>query len=125
MKIEFNLPDAYENDILVLCYKDKSIPIAYLNIYESGDVWIKTKSCEECAEENRRKCCQGCPMYTIKGCLLQLQNPNSSNKPYNCVVNPPPNQVLSRCALEFECVKGKNKGKIRKVREPDFLREEC
>ena len=119
MKIELELPDAYHNDRLVLCTQDNPTTIAYFNLYEDGDVWIKTKGCEGCPWENRQKCCSGCPMLSEKGCFFHLQSPKGSNKPFSCVTcpDPHPRNVLSWCQLEFECVKGKHKGQIRKLRE--------
>lgn len=122
MKIEFDLPDEYSDKMLVICEKKNPNPIAYLNVYEKGDVWLKLNSCFDCLEEHRQKCCKDCPMYTPQGCFLHLWPfPACSNKPYRCVVYPPPDKTISKCALQFECIYGKNKGKIKKVREPEFL----
>lgn len=114
---ELQLP---KNEMLVVCYTNKPVPIAYLNVYEPDDIWIKINSCEDCPEENRKRCCKNCPLYTSKGCIQHL---TSNSKPYTCVVNPPPNKVFSYCSLEFKCIKGKNKNKKRKIKELDFLRE--
>jgi len=101
---------------LVVCQVDEPSPIAYLNVYEQGDAWIKTKGCEDCSLENRKLCCGSCPMFTDKGCFFHLEQTNS--KPFRCVVIPAPNDCLKWCALEFKCIKGNNEGKIRKVKEP-------
>jgi len=122
MKIEFELPDSCSNDLLVLCMKEFPSPIAYCNVYEPGDAWLKTQGCESCDERGRELCCGKCPMTTPKGCLLHLTNTKNSDKPYRCVVNPLPTDVHSWCAIEFKCQCGKNKDKIRKVREPDTVK---
>ena len=119
------LPKELQTETLVLCKVNEPIPVAYFNVYEVGDIWIKIKGCESCSEEGKERCCRGCAMQTPKGCLLHLTRPAKSEKPYRCVIHPMPNKVISWCALEFKCVQGKHKGRIRKVREPDWLREEC
>ena len=48
MKIEFELPDNYKNDKLILCLQDSPSLVEYLNIYEKEDVWIKIKDYDEC-----------------------------------------------------------------------------
>jgi len=125
MKIEFEMPEEWRDDPLVICRRLDPTPVAYMNIYETGDVWIKIKGCESCPDESKAQCCKGCAMATPKGCLLHLTNTQNSDKPFRCVVNPMPNKVISRCVIEFLSIAGKHKGKIRKVREPDWLREEC
>ena len=100
----------------VVCLLDDPTPIAYYNVYKPGDIWIKIKGCEECDIEDRKKCCGNCPHVTAKGdCAWQLEEGRSS-KPWSCIAWPTPKQANSRCVLEFKCVKGKFKGKIRKVR---------
>ena len=61
--MEFELPEKYKKEKLVLCSIDDPSPILYMNIYEEGDVWVKSKGCEGC--ENNRKCCGDCPMSKI------------------------------------------------------------
>lgn len=102
----------------VVCPMDSPSPIAYLNIYENGDIWIKTKGCENCSWDNRKKCCGNCPMLTMRGCTYHLENIKSSRKPLHCVIEPPPSKCKSYCQLEFQCAKGSHKGQIRKVSEP-------
>ena len=99
----------------VLCLIDDPTPIVYFNVYEVDDIWIKIQGCEACSLENRKKCCNLCPMFTELGCYFHLEN--LLNKPYRCVVKPTPETCLSWCALEFKCVKGKNEGKIRKIKD--------
>lgn len=101
----------------VLCLLDDPTPIAYYNVYKPGDIWIKIKGCEDCSVENRKKCCGNCPHVTANGdCAWHLEVGRSS-KPWSCIMWPTPDQANSRCCLEFKCVKGKHKGKIRKVRD--------
>ena len=101
---------------VVLCLLDDSTAIAYFNVYEEGDAWIKIKGCESCSLENRKRCCNGCPMFTEKGCFFHLDN--LLNKPYRCVAKPTVNICLSWCSLEFKCIEGSKLGKIRRVRKP-------
>lgn len=111
------------NSQAVLCLLNDPTPIAYYNIYEEGDIWVKTRGCEDCSTESRKLCCGTCPMLSEKGCFLHLDN--SENKPYKCVVNPPPDTCLKWCSLEFKCVQGSHMGKIRRVKDPgDIFHEE-
>lgn len=118
MKIEIELPDVYKNDKMVLCTQDNPTVVAYFNIFDEGDIWIKTKGCEGCPWESRQLCCRGCPMNTEQGCLLHLQRPEDTNKPFSCVTLPEPVTTLSYCQIEFECIGGKNRGKKRRIKEP-------
>jgi len=120
MKIEFELPSDYENDdILFLCSVEDPSPIAFLNVYEKGDVWIKTESCEGCTDRGRELCCRGCPMVTELGCFLHLpKSSRGSKKPFGCVTIPSPEKCMSYCNLQFTSVRGSKKGKIRKVSNP-------
>lgn len=98
---------------------DAPIPLAYINIYEEGDIWLKTQGCEACSKENRIKCCNNCGMFSErKGCVWHLQrNQATTNKPWNCIVKPYPDSAMPFCALEFECIKGGYKGQIRRVKD--------
>ncbi len=96
---------------------DEPTPIAFLNLYEDGDRWNKIKGCEGCL--SIKKCCGTCPMLTSKGCTYHLEQRRHSNKPLNCVINPVPTIAKSYCQLEYECIQGNNKGKIRKVSDPN------
>ena len=100
---------------LVVCKVDSPDIISYLNVYEEGDEWVKIQGCEVCSLENRKKCCNGCPMFSEKGCYFHLELTNS--KPFRCVVKPSPDTCLSWCSLEFECIAGSKKGKIRRVKD--------
>jgi len=90
-------------------------PIAFINVFEPGDIWIKINSCEGCKEIE--KCCGDCPILSSNGCAFHTSKRNrySTNKPYQCVVKPTPDQGHSYCQLEFECIKGSKKGKIRRM----------
>ena len=104
------------NKRTVLVEMDNPNPIAYFNVYEEGDIWVKTQGCEACSLENRRKCCGNCPMFSEQGCFFHLQK-DGDNKPYRCVVRPEPDICLSWCALEFECIQGSKKGFIRRIKD--------
>jgi len=102
---------------VVIGVKDPT-PIAYLNVFEEGDIWVKIVGCDECPEEWHLKCCGNCPMSSEKGCFYHLEERNDgSNKPFHCIINPLPNIAMSHCCLEFKCVAGTNKDKIRRVRD--------
>jgi len=86
--------------------------IAYLNIYDEGDVWEKTRGCEDCPPEWMAKCCKDCFAFVPeRGCLLHP----IKTKPFECVVVPAPNICRRNCILEFKCVKGPKKGLVRRV----------
>jgi hypothetical protein len=91
-------------------------PIAYYDLFEEGDEWVKTTSCEGCP--SIKKCCGNCPMLTSKGCFYHLENRQHSAKPFKCVVTPMPNIAISWCQLEYLCVKGTNMGKRRRAKDP-------
>lgn len=116
MKIEFELPDNYKNDKLVLCPTNNPSPIIYMNLYEEGDVWLKIQGCESCFKENRMKCCGNCPMSLndTGECRLHIDN-NREDKPFYCIIKPFPNTCMSFCNLQYKCISGSKKGKIRKV----------
>ena len=122
MKIEIDIPDELTKEKLVLCSIEGQTPVAYFNVYEEGDVWLKTQGCEACPPENRRRCCNQCPMYSDKGCFLHLNN--SDTKPFRCVVYPVPEVTLSWCSQEFKCISGVNKNKIKRVNKPNNIFDE-
>ena len=102
----------------VVCEIDKPEVLEYLDVFEEGDEWIKIKGCEECPPESRKKCCSGCKaQIPTEECIFQTIKSNLS-KPYECVITPDPRTVKSYCILEFKCIKGKNEGKIRKLKDP-------
>lgn len=92
---------------------NEPIPLAYTSLYEDGDIWVRIQGCEACA--NYKRCCGDCPMITDAGCFFHLEGKNK--KPLHCIITPIPTQAKSYCALEFECIKGSNKGKVRRVRD--------
>ena len=100
----------------VVCLVSEPVPVGYLNVYEQGDVWLKIVGCEGCPPEAQKKCCGNCPLLLKQGgCIPHLEG---THKPFDCMIVPPPDMTYSFCQLEFECVKGTNKGKVRKIREP-------
>ena len=36
----------------VICSLDDPTPVAYANVYENGDIWVKIQGCEACPIEN-------------------------------------------------------------------------
>jgi hypothetical protein len=105
MKIEFDLPDEFTNEELAIVYSNKPVPVAYMNVYEKGDVWLKIKGCDSCPPEQAKKCCGRCPLVSDMGCFLHLDT-FGKNKPFNCVVKPSPRKHMANCALEYKCVCG-------------------
>ena len=114
----------------VIAAVDDPTPVAFVNLFEPGDIWIKTKGCEDCPLESRRRCCNQCPMlvYATGQCSLHVKGGrngaqvgiNNLNKPFCCMVKPIPSDCYSWCQLEYKCLQGSNEGKIRKVSEPAF-----
>jgi hypothetical protein len=102
---------------VVILY-DKPKPIAFLNVYDEGDVWIKTKGCEDCPEDSRAYCCGNCKMFLKDNgeCRLHIDD-DGRQKPFRCVIDPSPEICHAWCSLEFECIVGPKKGKIRKVKD--------
>jgi len=102
---------------LVITPVDSPSPVAFENVYEEGDRWEKVVGCEGCP--NIDKCCGNCPLLVPgKGCLLHLEAPRSSRKPFRCVAWPTPKDNLSWCQQEWRCVRGSHAGEARRVREP-------
>jgi hypothetical protein len=93
--------------------------VAYLNIYESGDIWVKVQGCEICPPESMVKCCNNCGVFLEgEGCKYHfVRNLATSNKPFSCTVKPYPDAAMPFCSLEFRCVEGTRKGQIRRVRD--------
>ena len=112
---EYKISDI-TNKIVVLCALDDPTPIAYMNLYEEGDIWIKIRGCEGCP--NTDKCCGNCPLKVEKGCVFHIEAREYSRKPFNCIVHPKPTIHQSFCQLEFRCIKGSKKDKVRKVCNP-------
>lgn len=99
---------------------DAPVPLAYINIYEPGDMWVKIKGCDSCPKESRIKCCNNCELFSeFVGCAWHIsRNQATTRKPWNCIVKPYPDASMMFCALEFECVEGSRKGQIRRVQDP-------
>ena len=95
---------------------DDPSPIAYINVYEEGDIWVKIKGCEECSLENRKKCCGNCVLFTSLGCLAHLEG-KGHKKTFYCMIKPTPEICQKFCELEFKCIKGSKLGKIRRVKD--------
>jgi len=49
----------FDNDeMLFLCSIENPSPIAYCNVYEIGDIWVKIQGCDQCSEKGKiRKVC--------------------------------------------------------------------
>ena len=91
-------------------------PVGYINVFEQGDVWWKTKGCKGCPVESQKMCCNHCKIFSPVGCGFQADDYiSATNKPYQCVVKPTPEQGRSYCQLQFTCIKGKHKGKVRNL----------
>ncbi len=119
MKIEFELPDEYKDKKLVILPEDDPSPIAYINLYDPGDVWLKIKGCLDCSTKNRITCCGTCAM-SLKDtgeCRLHMGN-KKNEKPFYCVMRPLPITCLNWCSLEYKCISGLKKGKIRNITKP-------
>lgn len=101
---------------------DDPAPVAYLNVYEEGDIWVKIRGCDECPLEDRLYCCGNCSMLLkdTGECRLHLEE-NRTDKPIYCIMKPFPDNAKGRCVLEFKCIHGKNKGKIRRLRDKQPL----
>lgn len=123
MNIEEILSEYYKDvprdQTLFLCSTRTPTTIAYFNVYEEGDIWVKIQGCDICPIESRKQCCGKCMLFSEHGCLLHLENNEKGNKkPFQCLSIPSPDKNLEFCHLEFKCISGNNKGKIRKVCDP-------
>jgi len=115
------IPNITDKFAMVIPDDDPS-PIAYINLFDQGDVWIKIKGCDECPIDLRLRCCNKCPCIVPDGkCYWHSSNPHGDSgdmKPFRCIKNPSPkNGVFLFCSLEFECVAGPNKGKVRRLKD--------
>lgn len=110
-----NIP---ENETLVLCSLNNATVAAFFNVYEPGDIWLKTKGCDGCPIESRQRCCGKCAFLMERGCAWHYEKgDNTKAKPFVCVVRPTPEPAISFCQQEYLCVKGTNQGKTRRVRD--------
>ena len=102
-------------------------PVAFLDVFEPGDEWVKVNSCLDCSEEGRAKCCGNC-YWLVKGGWCHWHQGHlakHSSKPFWCIISPPPDAMKSRCILKYKCTKGTLKGYFRYVKDPKgVLREE-
>lgn len=105
-----------ELGMLAVVPANDSSAIAYMNVFERGDIWLRIKGCEDCPHESRNKCCGPCPMLSEKGCFLHLDD--NQNKPLRCVIHPVPRINLTWCSIQYECIQGSMLGQIRKISEP-------
>ena len=104
---------------LVVCTVESPTPVAFINVYETGDMWVKIKGCMDCPEERRAKCCGNC-YWLVKGGYCHWQQGHlkrHSSKPWWCVIAPTPDDHKTDCVLEFQCTAGSKKGMIRRVQD--------
>jgi hypothetical protein len=94
---------------------NETSPIAFINVYETGDCWIKIQGCEKCPEDRRRLCCGNCGMLTPDGKCSWQMTENRSHKPLNCVIWPTPDQCKKGCQLKYKSIAGSLKGTVRSV----------
>jgi len=100
---------------------DDPSPVAFINVYDEGDVWVKIQGCEKCPEAERIKCCGTCPCVLADGrCYWHAHNPHGHNggmKPFHCIQNPLLTNCRSRCCIEYKCIEGPN---VRPYSNPAF-----
>lgn len=111
----------------VICYVDDPTPVAFIDLYEPGDKWVKVQGCDKCALETRLHCCgnhqiTSCPMQDKLTGNCRWNLPPNNDKPWSCVIKPIPSRCVNfsnnqSCCLEYECVQGMYKGKIRRLRD--------
>ena len=94
-------------------------PVGFINMFDIGDEWIKIKGCDSCPIEQRIRCCGRCPCIMPNGdCYWQIpEHVKSSRKSFYCIITPLPTKMNSRCCIEYKCIKGPKKGKIRRVKD--------
>ena len=93
---------------------DDPSPIAFINVFEKGDVWVKTRECAQCGG-----CCgNDCAMLLDNKCRLHMERRNDGTaKPFHCIIAPKPHTCKTYCTLEFTCIAGTNVGKVIRVRD--------
>ena len=103
----------------VIIPKDDASPIAFINVFEEGDIWVKRNSCINCPIESREVCCGNCHWLEKGGICRWNKNIDgfNSQKSLYCIVEPSPDTWKHTCILEFECIKGSMKGKVRRVKD--------
>ena len=104
-----------EGKLAVVDMKEAT-PVAYINLYEQDDIWLKIRGCEDCPWEARIRCCGNCAFLMERGCAWHYEKgDNTKAKPFVCVVRPSPDKISGFCQLEYQCAAGTNKGKIRRI----------
>ena len=93
--------------ILVVLPTEDPSPVAFMNLYDPGDVWIKVQGCEACLPERAKKCCTNCPQSMEKGCEWHFEPGRYKSKPFHCCILPIPFKCMGGCALVFKCVSGR------------------
>ena len=95
---------------------DDPTPIAFRNVYEEGDKWIKVHGCETCPDKQRARCCGNCRSLT-KSAKCRLHKTGLNHKPFFCIVwpTPEPDKMFSPCEIVYKCVRGEHIGKFRHV----------
>jgi hypothetical protein len=118
----------WPTQLLVAVDLEGSIPVAFINLYEVGDVWMKVQGCEKCQMEAPARCCGRCPFATMDGCAFHFKGftvGRVSSKPLSCVVTPTiERKRTEKCSLIYKCTQGSMKGKYRRVSDhADVFRE--
>lgn len=97
---------------------ENASPVGFMNVYEPGDVWVKTKGCENCPWESRIRCCGKCAFLMERGCAWHYERgDNTKAKPFVCVARPTPEPAISYCQQEYLCIKGTNRGRRRCLKD--------
>lgn len=97
---------------------DTASPVAFRDLYEDGDEWIKIKGCNNCPKEQRIHCCGNCPCIIPDGnCYWQVNGERVTRKSLYCIITPLPIKMNTRCCIEYKCIKGSKRGKIRRVKD--------
>ena len=105
-------------ELVVIDIKEAS-PVAFINVYEDGDIWMKIVGCEACRMPSPARCCGRCPFATIDGCAWHAKNfslGSVSDKSLGCIVLPRiTKKRTDKCSLIYKCVRGSMKGKYRRI----------
>ena len=106
-----------EGKLAVVDMKEAT-PVAYINLYEQDDIWLKVKGCEDCPWESRIRCCGRCAFLMERGCAWHFERGDlTKSKPFVCVVRPTPESAKAFCRQEYLCIKGTKKNLIRRTRD--------
>jgi hypothetical protein len=103
----------------ILCTIKDAEAVAFFNLYDEGDIWEKIKGCLDCPKEQRIHCCGRCPCIMPNGdCYWHSPDEvQHSRKSLYCMMTPIPTKHNSRCCIEYKCIEGLKKGKIRRLRD--------